>query len=161
MRPTAAGGDRVAQLDPCGDPHPGRPRLLDQSGEVGERRLGRLRQALAAILAQDADHAAQLVERGPRALADHAGRFGDLLGRGVGAELERAGVDREQREAVGEHVVHLARDPPSLGRARLVPGAVGLVAQRSHELAACAHEEPPAERHGSQQQAGPELGPRL
>ena len=120
------GRRRVAQFDPCGDPHPGRPRLLDEGGEVGERRLGRFGQALAAVLAQDADHAAQLVERGPRALADHAGRLGDLLGRCVGAELERAGVDGEQREAVGEHVVHLARDPPPLGRARLVPGAVGL-----------------------------------
>jgi hypothetical protein len=43
-------------------------------------------------------------------------------------KLERAGVDGEQREAVGEHVVHLARDPSPLGRAGLVPGAVGLLA---------------------------------
>ena len=44
-------------------------------------------------------------------------------------KLERAGVDGEQREAVGEHVVHLAGDPPPLGRASLVRGAVGLRAQ--------------------------------
>ena len=138
VRGAADGGGRrrVAQLDLCGDPHPGRPRLLDEGGEVGERRLGWLRQPLAAVLAQDADHAAQLVERGPRALADHAGRFGDLLGRSIGVELERAGVDGEQREAVGEHVVHLARDPPPLGLARIVGGAVGLLAHRSHELPA-------------------------
>ena len=153
------GRRRVAELDRRGDPHPGRPRLLDERGEVGERRLRRLRQALAAVLAQHADHAAQLVERGPRALADHAGRRGDLLGRSVGVELERAGVDGEQREAVGEHVVHLARDPPPLGRARLVRGAVGLRAQRAHELAPRAHEEPPADHDAGHQQAGRDVGP--
>ena len=40
--PDGGGRRRVAQLDPGGDPHPGRARLLDERGEVGERRLGRL-----------------------------------------------------------------------------------------------------------------------
>jgi hypothetical protein len=66
-------------------------------------------------------------------------------------------VDGEQREAVGEHVVHLARDPTPLGLARLVRGAVALLAHRPHELAPRAHEESPAERGAGDPQAGPEL----
>ena len=90
------GRRRLAKLDPCGDPHSGLPRLLDKRGELRKRRLRRLSQALAGVLAQHTDHAAQLLESGPCALSDHAGRFGDLLGRSLGAELERAGVDGQQ-----------------------------------------------------------------
>ena len=52
--------------------------------------------------------------------ADHRGRARDLLGRRVGAELERAGVQAQQRDPVGEDVVHLARDPCPLGVADLL-----------------------------------------
>ena len=112
---------------------------------IAATRLLAAQPAPPAVLAQDADHAAQLLERRLRALADDAGRLGDLLGRGVGVELERAGVDGEQREAVGEHVVHLAGDPPPLGRTGLLRGAIALRAQRSHELSPRAYEEAPAE----------------
>ena len=37
-----------------------------------------------------------------------------------GPELERARVHAQQRQPVREHVVHLARDPPPLGLARLL-----------------------------------------
>ena len=99
----------------------------------------------------------QLLERRLGALADHAGRLGDLLGRCVGVKLERAGVHGTAREAVGEHVVHLAGDPPPLGRAGLVRGAIALRAQRSHELSPRAYEESPAEHDARWQQAGPAL----
>ena len=85
-----------------------------------------------------------------RAGADHAGRAGDLLRRRVGPELERAGVQAEQRDPVREHVVHLARDPRPLVLARLLDpqlllglGALGAVAQREHELAPRADEHAP------------------
>ena len=99
------------------------------------------------------------------ALADHAGGLGDLLRRRVGAELERAGVQAQQRHAVGEHVVHLARDPAALGLARLLDPQplLGLeprrpLAQREHELAPGAREQPPADHHDGRA-AGRARGP--
>jgi hypothetical protein len=70
-------------------------------------------------------------------------------------KLECAGVDGEQREAVGEHVVHLAGDPPPLGRAGLLRGAIALRTQRSHELSPRAYEESPAEDYARQQDGKP------
>ena len=70
----------------------------------------------SAPVAQHADHRAQVLERLVRAGADHRGGARDLLGRRVRAELQRAGVQAQQRDPVGEHVVHLARDPRALGR---------------------------------------------
>ena len=55
-----------------------------------------------------------------RAGADHRGRARDFLGRCVRPELQRAGMQAQQRDAVGEHVVHLARDPGALGIAGLL-----------------------------------------
>jgi len=55
--------------------------------------------------------------------------------------------------------VHLSRDPSSLGRAGLVPGSVGLLVERAHELASRAYEESPAEHDGGTQQAGPDIDP--
>ena len=62
----------------------------------------------------------------------------DLLRRRVGPELQRAGVQAEQRDPVREHVVHLARDPGALRAARLLDpqlllglGALGALAQRA------------------------------
>ena len=52
--------------------------------------------------------------------ADHGGCARDFLGRCVRPELERAGMQAQQRDAVGEHVVHLARDPGALGVAGLL-----------------------------------------
>ena len=105
------------------------------------------------LLAQHADHLAQVLQRLVRARAHDAGGARDLLGRRVGAELERARVHAQQRDPVGEHVVHLARDAGALVLARLLDaqlllglGALGALAQRQHELAARAHEHPPRDR---------------
>jgi len=51
------------QLDLRFDPHPRRPRLGDQLGQVAQRGLRRLHRQLGP-LAQEADHVAQLLERG-------------------------------------------------------------------------------------------------
>jgi hypothetical protein len=86
-------------------------------------------------------------------LPDHLGRAGDLLGGGVGAELERAGVDAQQRQPVAEDVVHLPGDlvaGPLLG---LLGPELGLglgpdrpVAQRRDQLAPGVDEQAPADR---------------
>ena len=93
------------------------------------------------------------------ARAHDAGRARDLLRRRVGAELERARVHAQQRDAVGEHVVHLARDAGALVLARLLDaqlllglGAVGALAQRRHELAPGADEHAPGDRAGRDEQ---------
>ena len=54
-----------------------------------------------------------------RAGPDHPGRPRDLVRRGVGPELQRAGVHAQQREPVGQHVVHLPGDPGALELAGL------------------------------------------
>ena len=98
-------------------------------------------------------------------LPDHLGGAGDLLGRGVGAELQGAGVDAQQRQPVAEDVVHLAGDlvtGPLLG---LLGPQMGLglgphraVAQRQHELAPVVDEQAPADRgaldHDAEQEQG-------
>ena len=105
------------------------------------------------LLAQHPDHLAQVLQRLVRAGAHDAGGARDLLGRRVGAELERARVHAQQRDAVGEHVVHLARDPRALVLACLLDAqlllglrAVGPLAQRRHELAPRTHEHAPRDR---------------
>jgi hypothetical protein len=59
-------------------------------------------------------------------------------------------VQAQQRDAVRQHVVHLARDPGALLRPRLAHAQVALgfglaraLAQREHELALRADEHPP------------------
>ena len=86
--------------------------------------------------------------------------LGDLLGGGVGMELERAGVQAQQRDAVGQDVVHLARDAQALGLAGLLDAQalLGLqraraLAQREHELALDADEQPPADHDAGDQHA--------
>ena len=99
----------------------------------------------SVAVAQQADHGAQVLERLVRAGADHAGGARDLLGRRVGAELQRAGVQAQQRDPVREHVVHLARDPRPLGVAGLLDAQLllgpGATLQLALRLAA------PAEEH--------------
>ncbi len=68
--------------------------------------------------------------------ADHCGRARDLLGRRVRAELQRAGMQAQQRDPVGQHVVHLARDPRALGEARLLDAQVLLGLGMAYPLAA-------------------------
>ena len=70
-----------------------------------------------------------------RAGADHRGGARDLLGRGVRAELQRAGVQAQQRDPVGQHVVHLARDARALGVADLLDAQLLLGLGVAHALA--------------------------
>ena len=135
---------------------------VDETGDVGQRRLRVLRALLA--LAQHADHLAQLLHDRVRGGADHARGLGDLLWRRVRTELERARVQAQKRDAVGEHIVHLARDPAPLGLARLLDvqallglQALGALTQREHELAPGAREQPPADDHDRDQQAEQQL----
>ena len=67
-------------------------------------------------VAQQADHVAQVLEGRARVLADDAGRL-------VAAVLERARVQGQQGQAVGEDVVHLAGDAAALGGAGVGDGA--------------------------------------
>ena len=88
---------------------------VDQRGQVGERRLRRLGPSPSApsrstpITSRRSCSAWCALAR----ITPAASR--DLLGRRVGAELERARVHAQQRDPVREHVVHLARDPRPLG----------------------------------------------
>jgi hypothetical protein len=134
------------------DAHTRRARLGDERGQVGERRL-RAGGGRGVLVAEHPDHAAQVVERVVRAGADDRGGAGDLVGCGRGAlraELERPRVQRDEREAVGEDVVHLARDAGALVVARLLDaqlllglGALGPLAEREDELAAGPDVHPP------------------
>ena len=73
--------------------------------------------------AQHVDDLAQVLERLVGARAHDAGGARDLLRRRVGVDLQRARVQAQQREAVGQHVVHLAGDAGALLRARLAARA--------------------------------------
>ena len=83
---------------------------------------------VARVFAEHADHAAQLLECLAGRRAQQLGGLPHLLRRQVGPDLERTGVQRQQRDPVGEHVVHLPRDPGALGHPRpvLVQTLVGL-----------------------------------
>ena len=113
-------GRQVGDADVGVEVHAGGARLLEQPGQRHERGLRRLRRLADGAVAQQADHRAQVLERLVGAGADHGGGARDLLGRRVGPELERAGVQAQQRDPVGEHVVHLARDARALGVAGLL-----------------------------------------
>ena len=74
-------------------------------------------------------------------------------------------VDAQQRHPVGEHVVHLAGDPPALGLAGLgdLEPLLGLqplgpLPERVHELPARAHEQPPADGDRGERLAQHEVG---
>src|SRR3954452_2233196 len=65
----------------------------------------------------------------------------------------------ERRARYGRPRVYLAGDPPPLGRAGVLRGAIALRTQRSHELSPRAYEEAPAEDDARDQYAGPCVGP--
>ena len=115
--------DLVVQLDRRAD----RPRLLDQRRQVGQRGH-RPRQVVGRLVPQQRDHVPQLVQRLVHGGPDDPGRLRQPLRRLVGPVLEGAGVGREQRQPVREHVVHLPRDGRPLGRPRLrdPPALLGL-----------------------------------
>ena len=92
------------------------------------------------VVPQHSDHLAELVEGLMHAGPHHPGGAGELLGRGVRAVLQRARVGGQQRQPVGEHVMHLAGDPRPLRDAGLGDaaglfglGAAGPLAQRGEQ----------------------------
>ena len=130
----------------------------------------RARHRRRVVVSEDADHLTQLVERLVDARADDPGGAGELLGRGVRAVLECPGVGGEQREPVGEDVVHLAGDARALGRARLGHpagllglGPAGLLAERFEQRLPGPRELAPADQGGlghQHQHCIPERGQR-
>jgi hypothetical protein len=141
-------GDGAAGLVAQGHPHPGPSRLGHELAHVGQGRLGQL----ADGRAQDPDDLAQVLEGLVGVLPDDLGGAGDLLGGRVGAELERAGMHAQQRQAVAEDVVHLPGDLVAGALLGLLGPQLGLglgpdrpVAQRLHELAPEVDEQAPAD----------------
>ena len=118
LRPTASRhGRRVGHPTVQLDPGPGLPRLGDQLGQVGQRRLGPLRRVVGLrsssagsarstpITARSSSSAWWALSRitpAARAISS-AGRSG--------RSSNAPGVQAHQRDAVGEHVVHLPGDP--------------------------------------------------
>ena len=116
------------------------------------------------LLAEHSDHAAQLLECLAGGRAQQLGGLPHLLRRQVGPDLERAGVQRQQRDPVGEHVVHLAGDPGALGHPGPVLvqplvglGAQGTLAQGEQKLASGPDEHPPG--GGGEHERGDHAGP--
>ncbi len=123
--------------------------LVEERGEVGERRLRGQRGGRARRIAQHPKHAAQLVEGRAGVVAHHAGGRADLCRVEVVAVLQRPRVQGDERQPVGEHVVHLPGDPGALAVRRL-RGSEGLLLlrepgalpERRQQLAAAAEVEP-------------------
>jgi len=89
--------------------------LLDQAANVRQRRLRSLGgRVLPRFLPKHSDHAAQLLKCLARRRAQQLGGLPHLRRRQVRPDLERTGVQRQQRDPVGEHVMHLAGDPGAL-----------------------------------------------
>ena len=130
------------------DRQPGRAGALDQRAELVQRRLRRERGGLLAGV-QHAEQVAHLAQRLAAGALDQR-RGLDRALRVAGEDAPRAaGLDDHHRDAVGDDVVHLARDPAALvgdrargvGLALLVRDLRGLV-QLGGQLGARAHDAP-------------------
>ena len=105
-----------------GDVHARPLRLLDQAGQVGECRLRRQRRFLDQLVgAQQADQLAQLLQGLTSGGLHLVGQLSHL-GRVLGGQLGRAGLQHHQADPVAHHVVHLPGDPDSFRE----DGATGL-----------------------------------
>ena len=82
-------------------------------GAGGDRLLPR-------FFPEHSDHAAQLLKCLAGRRAQQLGGLPHLRRRQVRPDLERTGVQRQQRDPVGEHVVHLPGDAGALSQARTV-----------------------------------------
>jgi hypothetical protein len=87
-----------------------------------------------------------------RAGADHRSRARDLIWRRARPELQRAGVQAEEREPVREHVVHLTRDPGALSVPDLLDAQLLLRLNAACAFALClaaaTAEHAPGDDHG-------------
>ena len=119
--PTASGSSStsIAQLGL----HPGGPRRLDEPARCRRGRGGGARSVPSAPApARSTPSTSRRSSIASRAVVRiSAGRLADLLRPGVGVDLERAGVQGDQRHLVGQHVVHLPGDPGPLAE----PGLLG------------------------------------
>ena len=113
--PASGTGARRGRAGPELHPHPELPRSR-RRGRAGRRTSagGRSRGSPVSDVAQHAEHAPQVGERLVGLLPDHRGADPHLVGGEVVAEGERPGVQRDLRDPVREHVVHLAGDPRPL-----------------------------------------------
>jgi hypothetical protein len=146
-------GRRIGHPTLQPDQHPGPPRLIDQLGQVGKRRLGPLRRVIGPVVVtsplrpQHADHLAQFLQRLMGAVADHPRGAGYLVGRPIRAQFQSPGVQAHQGDPVGEHVMHLPGDPMAFVLAGLLDpfglGSLRPFAQRLGELASGPDEHPP------------------
>jgi hypothetical protein len=93
------------------DVHAGGAAPPRQGGQVGPRGLRAVEDLAGRGVAEHAEHAAQVDERGVGLLLDDRDALAHLLGTEVLAEHHGVGVHRDLRDAVREHVVHLAGDP--------------------------------------------------
>ena len=120
------GGHRWPVAGPVVQPHrlPGPGGLVDQRRQVGERHTTQRR----GVGLQHAEHVTQLLQRLPGGDPDQLGLLPHQRRIAAGGQLERAGVQRDQRHLVGQQVVHLAGDAGALGRPGrlLVPAPLGL-----------------------------------
>jgi hypothetical protein len=156
---------RPRRLVAPADVHARVPGLFDERGNLRQRGL---RPVLVDLLAEQANHAPQLLERRLGRAADDARGLRDLIRRSIGPKLERSGVHAEQREAMREDVVHLARNAPALGLAGLLDTelllgfeTLGPFAQGIDQLPPGTREQPPADRDRQDQEPeGELLGPR-
>ena len=125
---------------------------------------------LPRLLPQHADHVPQLLQRLVGRQPQQLGALPHLVGRQVTRNLERPGVQRDQGDAVGEHVVHLPRDARSLGEActfgveQLIGlRSLGTVPQGGDELTPGTDEHAPCNRCGGKgccrQEHRPGVGP--
>nr|BFF15030.1 hypothetical protein GCM10025699_63330 [Microbacterium flavescens] len=159
-------GGQIGQLrsgrvvDAAGDDRAGGSGLDEQALQVGEgglrrRDLRHLGGSGGRRVAQHPEHVAQLAEGRLRVVAHDARRGDDLVDAELAPSvLERPGVQGDERQAVPQHVVHLAGDPgalvvadPLLAQRLLAFGEAGPLEQGGDEIAAAADRDP----HGDEQ----------
>nr|UXN28599.1 hypothetical protein N8D75_16690 [Curtobacterium flaccumfaciens] len=116
MSPHGGRYRRAVGVDTRPDGRTAGTRLVEQGGQVDERRLrrrgaGHLVATVRRGVAQHPEDVAQIGERGVRLGPHDPGRRDGLVGgEPRAAVLERTGVQRDQGQPVAQDVVHLAGD---------------------------------------------------
>ena len=96
------------------DPHPGSLGLPDERRQVPEGRLRAFVRAAGSAVAKHAEDLPEVVDRLVRGRLDQLRGLLLLRVAEVGAVGQRPGMDGDQADPVGQHVVHLAGDPGPL-----------------------------------------------
>ena len=143
-RSMSAGSGRRLAPPAHVDADPGVRRRCGQPVEVGQarRRVAAARPGgcPGSALAERAEHPAQPRQGLPAGDLDGAQRVAGLGGLGVDDPAGRTGLDGDDADAVGDHVVQLAGDPQPFGGDRLGRGlgaaaALGVLAGLPHRVA--------------------------